>query len=90
MRSDQFPVDVSKCPPLLQPPVCLCVHWSYRDAPPLIGRLGCEESLVSVGSLHSQETVGGVSDAAGQHAVSEHGVDHRTLPVTGPEHTDVT
>ncbi len=41
----------------------LCVP--YGDAPPLIGRLGGEVSLVCVGSFHSQETVGGVTDATG-------------------------
>lgn len=60
---------------------CSC----YADAPPLHGCLGGEERLVSVRPLHPQETVGGVTDAAGQQPVSEHGVDHRTLPVTGPE-----
>lgn len=58
---------------------------SYSDVPPLIGRLGGEVSLVSVGSFDSQETVGGVSDPTGQHSVSQHGVDHSALPVTGPE-----
>lgn len=56
----------------------------YADAPPVIGRLHGEVRLVSVGPFDSQETVGGVANAAGQHAVSQHGVDHRTLPVTGP------
>lgn len=57
---------------------------TYRDAPPLVGRLSGEVSLVSVSSLNPQETVGGVADAAGQNAVSQHGVDHGAFPVTGP------
>lgn len=59
--------------------------WTYGDAPPLIGCLSGEIRLVSVGSLHPQETVGCMSDAAGQNPVSQHSVDHRALPVTGPE-----
>lgn len=66
------------------------VGLPYTDAPPLVGRLCGEVRLVSVGPFNSQETVGGVADAAGQHAVSQHGVDHSTLPVTGPEsHTSI-
>lgn len=64
---------------------------TYADTPPLRGRLGGQVRLVSVRPLHPQEAVGGVSDAAGQHAVPQHGVDHRALPVAGPgvRHTAV-
>lgn len=63
---------------------------SYGDAPPLIGRLGGEVSLVSVGPFNSQEAVGGVTDAAGQHSVSQHCIYHGALPVTGPESDTLT
>lgn len=48
-------------------------------------RLGGEVWLGSVRPLHAQEAVGGVADAAWQHPLPQHGVDHRTLPVAGSE-----
>ena len=56
----------------------------HLDALLLIGAFGLEVGLVLVGSLDAQEAVGGVADATGQHAVPQHGVHHRTLPIAGP------
>lgn len=54
------------------------------DAFLLVRALGLEVGLVLVGSLHAQEAVGGVADAAGQHAVPQHGVHHGALAIAGP------
>lgn len=62
-------------------------NWPYADAPPLAGRLGGEEGLISISPFHPQEAIGGVANAAGQHAVPQHGVDHCALPIAGPEGT---
>ena len=57
---------------------------THLDAFLLLGAFGLEVGLVFVGSLDAQEAVGGVADAAGQHAVPQHGVHHCTLPVACP------
>ena len=57
---------------------------AHLDALPLLGALCEQEGLVAVRALHPQEAVGGVADARGQHAVTQHGVDHRALTVAGP------
>lgn len=62
-------------------------NWPYADTPPLAGSLSREESLVSVSPLHPQEAIGGVADAAGQHSVSQHGINHRAFPIAGPKGT---
>ena len=59
-------------------------HKTHLDAFLLFGAFGLEVGLVFVGSLDAQEAVGGVADAAGQHAVPQHGVHHCTLPIACP------
>ncbi len=54
-------LDFPTCRTVPLTPLCL----SYSDAPPLIGRLSGEVSLISIRSFDSQEAVGGVTDAAG-------------------------
>lgn len=61
--------------------------WPYSDAPPLAGRLGGKEGLVSVGPLYPQEAVSGVANATGKHTLPQHGVDYRALSIAGPEAT---
>lgn len=65
------------------------VYAFNLDALLLVRALGLEVGLVVVGALHAQEAVGGVTDAAGQHPVSQHGIDHCALPITRPIRSNV-
>lgn len=62
-----------------------CVRGeTYLDALLLVRALRLQIGLVFVSPLHTQEAVCCVADAAGQHAVPQHGVHHRAFTVTGP------
>lgn len=62
-----------------------CVRGeTYLDALLLVRALRLQIGLVFVSPLHTQEAVCRVADAAGQHAVPQHGVHHRAFTVTGP------
>lgn len=58
---------------------CSCPHL---DAFLLLGPFGLEKGLVFIRALDAEEAVGGVADAAGQHTVTQHGVDNRAFTIT--------
>lgn len=55
-----------------------------------LGAVGAQECLVSVGALDLQKAVGGVSDAARQDLVVQHGIYHCALTITRPMENQFT
>lgn len=61
-----------------------CVSLANLYALSLLRAFSEEESLVAIGALYPQEAIGSVSYSRWQHLVTQHGIDHRALPITGP------
>lgn len=60
------------------------VSSAHLDALPLLRAFCEDEGLVAVCALHPQEAVCSVSYSRRKNLVTQHGVDHRALPVARP------